>query len=80
MVRITSRVATTCSKSPIETPEQHCVKYAQIQAFCDPQGYDQKRKLSRTNSFVLARSSAKKFYIEQLTVKSSIEWYHITLI
>ena len=26
-----------------------------------PQGYDQKRKLFRTNSFVLAHSSAKKF-------------------
>ena len=36
-----------------------------------PQGYDQKRKLFRTNSFVLAHSSAKKFYVEQLTVKSS---------
>ena len=30
-----------------------------------PQGYDQKRKLFRTNSFVLAHSSAKKIYIEQ---------------
>ena len=37
------------------------------------QGYDQKRKLFRTNSFVLAHSSAKKIYIEQLTVKSSIQ-------
>ena len=37
----------------------------------NPQGYDQKRKLFRTNSFVLAQSSAKKFYVEQLTVKSS---------
>ena len=45
-----------------------------------PQGYDQKRKLFRTNSFVLAHSSAKKFYIEQLTVKSSIQWHHMTLI
>ena len=36
-----------------------------------PQGYDQKRKLFRTNSFVLAHSSPKKFYIEQLTVKFS---------
>ena len=45
-----------------------------------PQGYDQKRKLFRTNSFVLAHSSAKNFYIEQLTVKSSIQWYHMTLI
>ena len=37
----------------------------------NPQGCDQKRKLFRTNSFVLAHSSAKKFYVEQLTVKSS---------
>ena len=48
--------------------------------FSGPQGYDQKRKLFRTNSFVLAHSSAKKFYIKQLTVKSSIQWYHMTLI
>ena len=48
--------------------------------FSGPQGYDQKRKLFPTNSFVLAHSSAKKFYIEQLTVKSSIQWYHMTLI
>ena len=34
----------------------------------------QKQKLFRTNSFVLAHSSAKRFYIEQLTVKSSIQW------
>ena len=27
-----------------------------------PQDYDQKRKLFRTNSFVLAHSSAKKIY------------------
>ena len=45
-----------------------------------PQGYDQKRKLFRTNSFMLAHSSAKKFYIEQLTVKSSMQWYPMTLI
>ena len=45
-----------------------------------PQGYDQKRKLFRTNSFVLAHSLAKKFYIEQLTVSSSKQWYHMTLI
>ena len=48
--------------------------------FSAPQGYDQKRKLFRTNSFVLAHSSAKKFYFEQLTVKYSIQWYHMTLI
>ena len=34
----------------------------------------------RTNSFVLAHSSAKKIKIKQLTVKSSIQWYHMTLI
>ena len=39
-----------------------------------------KHKLFRTNSLVLAHSSAKTFYIEQLTVKSSIQWYHMTLI
>ena len=39
-----------------------------------------KSKLFRTNSFVLAHSSAKKSYIEQLTVKSSIQWYHMTVI
>ena len=33
-----------------------------------PQGYDQKRKLFRTNSFVLAHSSAKKIYIDQFGV------------
>ena len=32
----------------------------------------------RTNSFVLAHSSAKKIYNEQLTLKSSIQWYHMT--
>ena len=48
--------------------------------FSGPQGYDLKRKLFRTNSFVLAHSSAKKFYIEQLTLKSSIQWHHMTLI
>ena len=48
--------------------------------FSGPQGYDQKRKLFRTNRFVLAQSSAKKFYIEQITVKPSIQWYHMTLI
>ena len=45
-----------------------------------PQDYDQKRKLFRTNSFVLAHPSAKKFYIEELAVKSSIQRYHMTLI
>ena len=35
MVRITSQAAITCSKSAIEKPEQHCVKYAKIQAFSD---------------------------------------------
>ena len=36
IVRITSCAATTSLKSTIETPEQHCVKYVQIQAFSDP--------------------------------------------
>ena len=45
-----------------------------------PQGYDKKRKLYRTNSFRLAHSSAKKFYIGQLMVKYSMQWYHMTLI
>ena len=48
--------------------------------FSGPLGYDQKGKLFRTNSFVLAHSSAKKNYIKQLTVMSSIQWYHMTLI
>ena len=43
-------------------------------------GYDQNRKFFRTNSFMLAHLSAKKFYIEKLTVKSSKQWYHMTLI
>ena len=43
-----------------------------------PQDYDEKRKLFRTNSFVLAHSSAKKIYNEQLTLKSTIQWYHMT--
>ena len=45
----------------------------------NPYGYDQKRKLFHTKSFVLAHSSVKKFYIEQLTVKSSIQWYHFNM-
>ena len=48
--------------------------------FSGPQGYDQKRKLFRTNTFVVTHSSPKKFNIKQLTVKSSIQWYHMTLI
>ena len=44
----------------------------------NPQDYDQKRKLFRTNSFVLAHSSAKKIYNEELTLKSTIQWYHMT--
>ena len=52
-------------------------KYGKIRiSFCPP-GYDKNPKLFRTNSFVLAHSSAKKFYKEQLTLKSSIQWYHI---
>ena len=45
--------------------------------FAFPQDYDQKRKLFRTNSFVLAHSSAKKIYNEQLTLKNS--HFHISL-
>ena len=41
-------------------------------------GYDQKPKLFRNNSFVLAQSSAKKKKkFKQLTVKSSIQWSHM---
>ena len=43
-----------------------------------PRGHDQKRKLFRTNSFVLAHSSAKKIYNGQLTLKSIVQWYHMT--
>ena len=43
-----------------------------------PQGYDEKRKLFCANSFVLAHSSAKKFYNKQLTLKSSTELYCMT--
>ena len=42
------------------------------------QGYDQNRKLFRTNNFVLAHSSAKKIFNEQLTLKSLTQWYHMT--
>ena len=56
----------------------HCVKSVQIRSFPAPQDYDQKRKLFRTNSFVLAHSSAKKIYNEQLRLKSTIQWYHMT--
>ena len=45
--------------------------------FSGPQGYNQKRKLFRTNNFVLVHSSAKKIYNEQVTLKASIQWYHI---
>ena len=45
-------------------------KCRKIRTRNNSQGYDQKRKLFRTNSFVL----------EQLTVKSPIQWYHMTLI
>ena len=55
-------------------------EYGRIQVTENPQGYDQRRKLFRTNSFALAHSSAKEFYIEQLTVKSSVQWYHMTSI
>ena len=42
-----------------------------------PQGYDQKRKLFCTNRFVLAPSSAKNTYNKRLTLKSSVQWYHM---
>ena len=38
----------------------YCVKSIQIRSFSGSQSYDQKRKLFRTNSFVLVHSSAKK--------------------
>ena len=47
--------------------------------FSDPQGYDQKRKFFRANSFVLAHSSAKNIYNQELALKSSIQWHHMTL-
>ena len=50
----------------------HCVKNGQIRSSSGPQDYDQKRKLFRNNSFVLAHSSAKKIYSKQLMLKSSI--------
>ena len=56
-------------KVPGYSPD--CVKSIQIRGFSAPQGYDQKRKLFRTNSFVHAHSSAKKFYFEQRTIKFS---------
>ena len=67
-------------RNSLKSKRNHCVKSIQIRSFSGPQGYDQKRKLFRTNSFVLAHSSAKRIYIEQLTVKFSIQWYHMTLI
>ena len=53
-------------------------KCKNIRTIKTPQDYDQKRKLFRTNSFVPAQSSAKKIYNEQLTLKSTIQWYHMT--
>ena len=35
VLRTMSQAATTCSKSGIETPEEHCMKYAQRRAFPD---------------------------------------------
>ena len=55
-----------------------CVKSVQIRSFSWSTNYDQKRKLFRTISFVLAHSSAKKIYNEQLTLKPTIQWYHMT--
>ena len=42
------------------------------------QGYNQKHELFLTDSFVLAHSSVKSIYNEQLTLKSLIQWYHVT--
>ena len=53
-------------------------KVSKYRVFSGPQGYDQKRKLFRTNSFVFAHSSAKRIYNEKLTLKSTIQWYHMT--
>ena len=36
------------------------MRFSGIRGFSDPQGSNQKRKLFRTNSIVLAHSSAKK--------------------
>ena len=49
-------------------------KYGKIRIRFCPHGYNQKRKLFRTNSFVFAHSSAKKNYNEQLTLQSSIHF------
>ena len=47
----------------------HCVKSVPIRNFSGPQGYDQKRGLFHTNSFVLAHSSVKTFYIQNFLVR-----------
>ena len=49
-------------------------KYGKIRIRFCPHGYNQKRKLFHTNSFMFAHSSAKKNYNEQLTLKSSIHF------
>ena len=43
----------------------------------NPQGFDQKRKLFGTNNFVFAHSTMKKKYNKLLTLKSSMQWYHM---
>ena len=40
--------------------------------------YDRKHKLFPINSFVLAHSSAKKLYNKYVTLKSLLQWYHMT--
>ena len=41
--------------------------------------YDQKHKLFRNNSFVLAHSSVKKIYSEQLSLQyNGITWLNVT--
>ena len=42
------------------------------------QGYHQKRKLFPAISFVLVHLSTKKIYSGQLTLRTSIQWYHMT--
>ena len=51
-------------KNPVQAKIYFFINLSEL----NPQGYGQKRKLFHTNSFVLAHSSGKKFYIEQLTV------------
>ena len=82
MVRITSQVATTCSKSAIQTPEQHWVKYAQIRAFSDlyfiwkesytyfPVFHKQENKDHRKPAFQHISHCARCEICSKLTIKS----------